>query len=95
MGVPVVTLPGPTHASRVGVSLLTAIGAADLIAPDEDGFVRLAVGLAHDSARLDALRASLRSRLAASALCDREGFARRFGQALRTMWRANCAGAKG
>lgn len=95
MGVPVVTLPGPTHASRVGVSLLTAIGAPDLIAPDEDGFVHLAVGLAHDSARLDALRASLRSGLAASALCDREGFARRFGQALRAMWRAHCAGAKG
>jgi protein O-GlcNAc transferase len=93
MGVPVVTLPGLTHASRVGVSLLTAVGAADLIASDRDAYVRLAVELANDTARLDALRASLRGALAASPLCDREGFARRFGGALREMWRRHCAAA--
>jgi len=35
MGVPVVTCAGDIHASRVGVSLLSAVGLSDLIARDE------------------------------------------------------------
>jgi protein O-GlcNAc transferase len=90
MGVPVVTLAGRTHAGRVGVSLLTNAGAPELVAPDPDAYVEIASTLGTDAARLAAYRRDLRGRLARSALCDAPGFAARFGQALRAMWREYC-----
>ncbi|MBL0312367.1 MAG: tetratricopeptide repeat protein [Holophagaceae bacterium] len=90
MGVPVITLQGDRHAGRVGVSLLNQIGLTELIALDEDSYVRLALDLANDPARLSDLRASLRSRMEASSLCDRKGFARKFGSLIRAMWVEAC-----
>ncbi|MBL9000350.1 MAG: hypothetical protein JNK25_04370 [Phycisphaerae bacterium] len=92
MGVPVVTVAGATHAARVGVSLLTAIGTPELIAASEDEYVQLAADLAANRARLDAYRTTLRGRVAASSLCDRAAFCAGFGAALREMWRRHCAG---
>lgn len=86
MGVPVITLAGDRHAGRVGASLLNQVGLAGLIAPDEDTYVRTALELAVDSARLADLRASLRSRMAGSSLCDRKGFARKFETLIRSAW---------
>jgi predicted O-linked N-acetylglucosamine transferase (SPINDLY family) len=90
MGVPVVTLAGATHASRVGASLLTTTGLADLIARSEDEYVSIAAALAADTARIAALRASLRERLRRSPLCDGPGFATRFGASLRAEWIKAC-----
>lgn len=70
MGVPVVTLAGNTHASRVGVSLLTAVGCPDLIAHSLDMCVEAAVKLASDVAYLCFLRDHLRKMLTESALMD-------------------------
>lgn len=86
MGVPVVTLAGPHHASRVGASLLAQVGLAELVAKDEDAYVAICCALAADRPRLNELRRDLRSRLLASPLCDAAGFTRRFEQALRGMW---------
>src|SRR5205823_6989236 len=68
MGVPVVTLPGPTLASRHGLSYLASIGLAELAAADADGYAALAADLARDLDRLAALRSGLRDRMARS-LC--------------------------
>jgi protein O-GlcNAc transferase len=92
MGVPVVTLAGDRHRARVGVSLLSAVGRQDLIARDEAEYRRIALELAGDHARRDALRRSLRGSMAASALCDGEGYAAAFAGAVRQMWRAWCRG---
>lgn len=92
MGVPTVTVPGEMHASRVGASLLTQVGLNDLIAKDEDDFVRVAATLAQDPARLAALRAGLRERMRNSPLCDAPAHAARFAGALRSMWQSWCAG---
>src|SRR5262249_15761837 len=59
MGVPVVSLRGQTHASRVGLSLLSALNLADLVADSPDSYVALATSLARDPARLAALPATL------------------------------------
>ena len=45
-GLPVVTCPGNAFAARVGASLLTAVGLADLIAPDLAAYEALARRLA-------------------------------------------------
>ncbi len=90
MGVPVVSLAGNTHAGRVGVSLLTNAGAPELIAPTEDDYIRLAVDLVNNPARLAEYRHTLRDKLAASPLRDAPAFAARFGATLREMWQTHC-----
>lgn len=88
MGVPVVTMTGDRHASRVGTSLLSCVGLQDWIATSPEQYVEIAKRAASDNAGLSALRASLRERMAASALCDQAGFARKFEGAVRRMWEA-------
>lgn len=92
MGVPVVTLRGHAHRGRVGSSLLNAAGLADLVAPDEDGYVALAARLAGNREALSQSRASLRPGLLASPLCDGPAWCRRFENVLRSAWASYCAG---
>jgi protein O-GlcNAc transferase len=87
MGVPVVTLRGDRHAGRVGATLLTQVGLTDLVAGSAAEYVGIAVTLAGNSARLKDLRSTLRSRMAASPLCDAPAFARKIESAYRAMWR--------
>ena len=87
MGVPVVTLAGRHHVARVGASLLTRCGLAELVAVSETGYVETALALARDPARLTGLRLGMRDRLARSPLGDPRGFARSVEAAYRTMWR--------
>jgi protein O-GlcNAc transferase len=90
MGVPVVSLAGDRHASRVGVSLLSNTGLGELIAHCTDEYVKIAAGLATNRARRAAIRSGLRERFLASPVCDAAAFAHRLGTALRTMWRHYC-----
>ena len=70
MGVPVVTCPFETFASRHSLSHLSNIGVTELIAQNLEMYVELAVSLAGDSGRLAALRAELRDKMRTSPLCD-------------------------
>ncbi|HUK05585.1 MAG TPA: tetratricopeptide repeat protein [Burkholderiales bacterium] len=88
MGVPVVTLAGPTHVTRVGASLLKRVGLDDLVAASPDAYVARASALANDAARLRALRKDLRARLQASPLMDRARLARSVESAYRAAWNA-------
>lgn len=92
MGLPVVTLAGPSHKSRVGVSLLRQVGLDSLIAADWAGYVRLALSLAADLPRLRALRATLRGRLLGSPLCDARSLARCIEDAFLSMGQAKIDG---
>lgn len=76
MGVPVVTLAGPVHRSRMGLSILTNLGLRELVAHDTDQYVQIAADLARDTSRLSALRTSLRQRMRESPLLDGKTFTR-------------------
>ena len=82
MGVPVVSLLGDRHSSRVGASMLTAIGAPELIAPNAMAYLDQAVALARDLPRLENYRRSLREQVQQSALCDAKAFTQRFCRAI-------------
>ena len=93
MGVPVVTLAGHTHAGRVGVSLLTAVGLRDLISGDPEDYLAKAAALAENPARLTELRQSLRDTMSASPLCDGVAFARKIEAVYRDVWKTWCTQA--
>ncbi|MFM9995424.1 MAG: glycosyltransferase [Phycisphaerales bacterium] len=90
MGVPIVTLAGRTHAGRVGISLLHAVGLPEFVAATPDEYARLATAMALDRARLEMLRATLRERVRASPLCDAAAHARALERVYRAMWREWC-----
>ena len=84
MGVPVITLAGETHVSRVGVSLLRAVGLTECVAQSTEDFVRIAVKLATERETLATLRAGLRERLLSGPLGQTVTFTRNWEAALRT-----------
>ena len=77
MGVPVVSLAGTAHMSRVGVTILRCAGLPEFIAGSVEEYVAIAIAIAQDGAQRAALRASLRNKLLASPLLDHTGFTRK------------------
>jgi protein O-GlcNAc transferase len=90
MGVPVISLAGHQFVGRMGASVLSAAGLADLIAQSAEEYVAKAISLADDPERLARLRGGLREQMAQSPLCDGARFARSLEAAYREMWRAWC-----
>ena len=73
-GLPVLTCPGRSFASRMAASVLTAAGLPELIAPDLQAYEDLAVALAQDRTRLSALRQKLAEGRSQCALFDTPAF---------------------
>jgi predicted O-linked N-acetylglucosamine transferase (SPINDLY family) len=90
MGCPVVSLYGENHASRMSLSILSAVGLGDLAVSDEDSYVETAVNLAQDWKKLADLRATMRECLQTSPLMDEKGFAGALEQQYRKIWQAYC-----
>lgn len=73
-GLPVLTCPGRSFASRMAASVLTAAGLPELIAPDLPAYEELAVALGNDRARLQALREQLERTRGTCTLFDTPAF---------------------
>jgi predicted O-linked N-acetylglucosamine transferase (SPINDLY family) len=86
MGVPVITCPGATFASRHARSHLSTAGITETIAHTPDDYVELTVRLLGALPRLAEMRAGLRARVAASPLCNGPRFADNLMQRLRGVW---------
>jgi predicted O-linked N-acetylglucosamine transferase (SPINDLY family) len=85
MGCPVVTRAGKTHVSRVGVSLLTAVGLQEFITDTREAYIEKAVALASQTDQLQELRAGMRERMRQSVLMDEKRFVQGFEKALIEM----------
>jgi protein O-GlcNAc transferase len=85
-GVPVLTCAGSTFASRVAASLLHAIGLDDLVTTSLPAYEALALALARDRMRLDAVRGRIAERRASWPLFDTERFTRNLEAAYTMMW---------
>jgi predicted O-linked N-acetylglucosamine transferase (SPINDLY family) len=94
MGVPVVVLAGDRHASRVGISLLQAVGRREMVAQTRAEYVQIASSLAKNASKLQKIRADLRRNVSESPLCDEVAFGERLRSNLRDMWRNWCERAK-
>jgi protein O-GlcNAc transferase len=76
MGVPVITLAGRSHISRMGVSLLTAARMTDWIAASPEEYVRIAKRMTARPERLAEVRAGLRERMRRSPLLQSKRYIR-------------------
>jgi predicted O-linked N-acetylglucosamine transferase (SPINDLY family) len=92
MGVPVVSLAGEGYASRMGASLLKALGQPAWVAASEEEYIAIAQRLSDDRAALQQIRARLRQQMQASALMDGAAFARKLEALYRQAWQAWCRG---
>ncbi len=91
MGVPVLTIAGDSHRSRVGASQLRAVGLhRQLVATDRDDYVRIGIKLASDSVMLNNLRQGLTERLQQSPLMDAKTFTRELENRYREIWQRWC-----
>ncbi len=86
LGVPVLTVVGEAHASRVGLSLLDTVGQTAWAVHSESALVEVARELARDVELRKKLRSQIRSRLEQSALMDAPGFVRRFEDKILSLW---------
>ncbi|MBI9087698.1 MAG: tetratricopeptide repeat protein [Desulfobacterium sp.] len=90
MGVPVVTVQGKTHASRVGTSILSNTGLEELIAKDRNDYIKKACALANAPHQLAQLKSELRNRVKESGFIDARRFTRELEQNLSTAWQKWC-----
>jgi predicted O-linked N-acetylglucosamine transferase (SPINDLY family) len=90
MGVPVISLLGEHHISRVGHSILSRLGLEFFVASTLDEYVAKAVALASNAEALDKIRSSMRMRMAVSPLCNKVKFAKNIENAYRQMWHRWC-----
>jgi len=87
MGLPVITCAGKTFPSRVAGSLLTAIGAPELITYNLDDYYNLALELATDRNKLHALRDKIIANRDTAPLFDSKRFTKNLEDAYIKMMR--------
>lgn len=90
LGVPVITLAGSTHAARVGVSLLSAVGCPELVAKTAADYINIATTLAGDLGRLHYYRDNLRTMMATSALMDAAGLTKNLEKIFSDLLLSKC-----
>ena len=90
MGVPVITLPGPTFAGRHAASHLVNAGLPELVVDNWDAYRARARDLASDLDNLATVRRHLRDTLVQSPVCDAPRFAAHLSAALRGIWQRHC-----
>ncbi len=86
MGVPVITMCGDRHSSRVGASILTHVGLEKFIATDIDGYINMAIEYANNIDSIKSIRTELRHNMQNSDLCNANVFTRNVEQAYQNMY---------
>jgi len=89
MGVPVVTLSGTTAVSRQGAAIMQGVGLPEFVTYTPQQYLGKIIELGTDLPRLQAIRQSLRERMAASMNGQQQ--ARDLEQAYAGMWQTWCA----
>jgi predicted O-linked N-acetylglucosamine transferase (SPINDLY family) len=87
MGVPVITMRGVRHASRMVASVLSCLGLSEWIADTPEAYLAAVEFLSKDHERLRSLRHQLRDQMRGSPLCDGKSFMSRMEEAYRKIWR--------
>ena len=76
MGVPVVTIRGSNHGSRISSSILTNTNLPELISKNVSEYIQKSIELANDPDRIKNYRATLREKIFNSPITDSKQYAR-------------------
>lgn len=90
MGVPVVTMYGDNFCGRMSASMLHYLELDDWIANSEQGYIDIIKKKASQRVQLIKLKASLRTRMLESPLCDTIGFTLELEQIYKSLWQHYC-----
>jgi len=93
-GVPVVCFRGDRFAGRVAASIVSAAGLNELVGESPEDYYRIALELAKDPLRLQAVKARLADAREQCPLFDTPGFARDLEGVYRRMWEAHRSGKR-
>ena len=93
-GVPVLSAVGKTPSSRMGATLLNAVGLAELVFDDLASYENRAVELANDREQLTALKRKLAASLESSPLFDVPRYTRHLERAFEAIWQRHCDGKR-
>ena len=85
--VPILTLPGKSFGSRVGSSILTAIGLTELIAPSIKEYESIALNLAKSPDKLSSLKQKLRKNIVAKPLFNTKLYTKNLEKAYEKIWK--------
>jgi hypothetical protein len=86
MGVPILTLPGRSFASRVCASLVTAAGIGEMVCATPEQYVERAVAFGNDPASLAPVKAKLHAGRDSCLLFDTPKLVRHLEDLYRQMW---------
>jgi predicted O-linked N-acetylglucosamine transferase (SPINDLY family) len=92
MGVPTLTMVGPTLPGYVSAAILSHAGLHDLIANGVEDFLDKGVALASDPSQLAGIRMAMRERMNNAASGRPDEIAKGLEGALRHIWQGWCAG---
>lgn len=92
MGVPVVTLAGRSLLARMGLSILTNLGSADLVVESFQDYIARAIALAQDSDRVRRFKREARQVYKSTALGNGRCFARDFESSILKLLESSDAG---
>ncbi|MHC4160346.1 MAG: O-linked N-acetylglucosamine transferase, SPINDLY family protein, partial [Planctomycetota bacterium] len=90
MGVPVITLVGSRHASRVSFDILSRLDMPSFAAHTPEEYVKKTVAVAAEPDILSQIRDTMRRRLAVSSLCDYKLITSDIENAYQKMWQDYC-----
>lgn len=82
MGVPVITLKGNTHASRVGMSILSNCSLNKLVASSEDEYINIAKSLSEDYNNSENMKQNFKNKFLNSIICNPNEFMKDYESAL-------------
>lgn len=90
MGLPVICIYGDAMQKRPSSRINTKLGLTELIAKNEEEYIKIAVDLSSDINKLQELRMSLRDKFKNSPICDHKGVTKGLENAYIQMWHAWC-----
>ena len=91
-GLPILTCPGETMASRLAASLMLAARIPELVVPDLEAYAATAIRLAHDRPALAALRDRVAAARTQAPIFDTAARVKAFEDAILAMHRRRLAG---
>lgn len=90
MGVPVISLIGNLHCSRVALSILKRLYMEFFTAHTKQEYITKACALAANKASLAKIRQTMRQRFSASDLCNKAKFSNNIENVYRQIWKKWC-----